>query len=162
MPPTPRVKTVLAIGEITAAVHDHSDLEDFRADVDRALTFGEPARANAPEMQGAESRKSEGPEASLSRATSGRSSHSPSLAGLRGSLAAGLLLGFGTQGRMLTAAEAARRLRVSRATVYRLVAGWKAGARADRKPDPVPARLAHPCASSSARKTAGSTILRPA
>jgi len=33
-----------------------------------------------------------------------------------------LLLGFGTQGRMLTVAEAARRLRVSRATVYKLVA----------------------------------------
>jgi len=49
--------------EITAAVYDHSDLEDFRADVDRALTFGEPARVNAPAMQGADSAKSEGPEA---------------------------------------------------------------------------------------------------
>ena len=49
--------------EITAAVYDHSDLEDFRADVDRALTFGEPARVNAPVMQDAEPWKSEGPEA---------------------------------------------------------------------------------------------------
>ena len=49
--------------EITAAVYDHSDLEDFRADVDRALTFGVPVRVNAPVMQGAEMAKNEGPEA---------------------------------------------------------------------------------------------------
>jgi excisionase family DNA binding protein len=33
-----------------------------------------------------------------------------------------LLLGFGVHDRLLTVAEAARRLRVSRATVYKLVA----------------------------------------
>ena len=47
--------------EITAAVYDHSDLEDFRADVDRALTFGVPVRVNAPVMQGAEMAKNEAP-----------------------------------------------------------------------------------------------------
>jgi excisionase family DNA binding protein len=50
--------------EITAAVNDHSGQEDFRADVDRALTFGVPVRVNAPVMQGAEMAKNEGPEAS--------------------------------------------------------------------------------------------------
>ena len=49
--------------EITAAVYDHSDLEDFRADVERALTFAEPPRVNAPVMQAVETAKSEGPEA---------------------------------------------------------------------------------------------------
>jgi hypothetical protein len=42
-------------------VYDHSDLEDFRADVDRALTFGTPLRVNAPVMQGAEMAKNEAP-----------------------------------------------------------------------------------------------------
>ena len=49
--------------QITAAVYDHSDLEDFRADVERALTFAEPPRVNAPVMQAVEMAKSEGPEA---------------------------------------------------------------------------------------------------
>ena len=45
--------------EITAATYDHSDLEDFREHVERALSF-EPARVNAPVMQGAKNSKSEG------------------------------------------------------------------------------------------------------
>jgi hypothetical protein len=49
--------------EITAAVYDHSDLEDFRADVERALTFAEPPRVHAPVMLAIEMAKSEGPEA---------------------------------------------------------------------------------------------------
>ncbi|MFL5441567.1 MAG: tyrosine-type recombinase/integrase [Myxococcales bacterium] len=37
--------------EITAAVYDHSDLEDYRADVERALSFARPREVNAPVMQ---------------------------------------------------------------------------------------------------------------
>jgi len=46
--------------EITAAVYDHSDLEDYREHVERALTFAEPAKINAPVMQGAGGWKGEG------------------------------------------------------------------------------------------------------
>ena len=46
--------------EITAAIYDHSDLEDYRADVERALSFAPTARVNAPVMQGAGSGKNEG------------------------------------------------------------------------------------------------------
>ncbi len=46
--------------EITAAVYDHSDLEDYRADVERALSFAATSRVNAPVMQGAGSGKNEG------------------------------------------------------------------------------------------------------
>ena len=48
--------------EITAAIYDHSDIEDFREAVERALSFG-AERVNAPVMQGAKNPKGEGPEA---------------------------------------------------------------------------------------------------
>jgi hypothetical protein len=48
--------------EITAAVYDHTDLEDFREDVERALSF-EPARVNAPVMQAPKYPKGEGRDA---------------------------------------------------------------------------------------------------
>jgi hypothetical protein len=129
------VRQAMELRGHAAAVNDQSDPEDFRTDVDRALTFAEPPRVNAPVMQVVETAKSEGPEAfafsrnfgafglsgrldlnqrplalqrhSLSgqEAVSGRKvSHqlamgrmgipplSPSFAGIRGSLAAGLLL----------------------------------------------------------------------
>ena len=47
---------------------------------------------------------------------------SPEFAGLRGKFAASLLLALGDADCLLTVAEAARKLRVSRATVYKLVA----------------------------------------
>jgi integrase len=48
--------------EITAAVYDHSDVEDYRDQVERALTF-EPAKVNAPEMQPGGSGEGEGRDA---------------------------------------------------------------------------------------------------
>jgi integrase len=45
--------------EITAAVYDHTDLDDFREDVERALSF-ETARVNAPVMQAPKNPKGEG------------------------------------------------------------------------------------------------------
>jgi len=45
--------------EITAATYDHSDLEDFREHVERALSFAAP-RVNAPVMQAAKNPKGEG------------------------------------------------------------------------------------------------------
>ena len=48
--------------EITAAVYDHSDLEDYRADVERALSFAPPREVNAPVMQIAGTEKREGRE----------------------------------------------------------------------------------------------------
>ena len=50
---------------------------------------------------------------------------SPGFAPILENLAASLLLEFGTHDRLLTVAEAARRLRVSRATLYKLVAEGK-------------------------------------
>jgi len=48
--------------EITAAIYDHSDIEDFREAVERALSFG-AERVNAPVMQAPKNPKGEGPEA---------------------------------------------------------------------------------------------------
>jgi integrase len=58
--------------EITAAIYDHSDIEDFREVVERALTFGS-ARVNAPVMQGPKHPKGEGPEPRKNRETPGPS-----------------------------------------------------------------------------------------
>ena len=44
-------------------MYDHIDLEDFRTDVERALTFSEAAEVHAPAMQPPENPKSEGPDA---------------------------------------------------------------------------------------------------
>jgi len=52
----------------------------------------------------------------------GRSSASPDFTGLHGKFAAGLLLALGGADCLLTVADVARKLRVSRATVYKLVA----------------------------------------
>ena len=49
--------------EITAAIYDHSDIEDFREVAERALTFGS-AQVNAPVMQGPKYLEGEGPGAS--------------------------------------------------------------------------------------------------
>ena len=57
--------------EITAGVYDHSDVEDFRDEVERALTFAGPARVNAPVMQTAGMGESEGPGASAFARNSG-------------------------------------------------------------------------------------------
>jgi hypothetical protein len=48
--------------EITAAVYDHSDLEDYRADVERALSFARTRQANAPVMQNGGTEEREGRE----------------------------------------------------------------------------------------------------
>jgi integrase len=56
--------------EITAAIYDHSDIEDFREAIERALSFGAP-RVNAPVMQGAKNPKREGPGASEEPSDSG-------------------------------------------------------------------------------------------
>jgi len=57
--------------EITAGVYDHSDVEDFRDEVERALTFAGPARDSAPVMQTAGMGESEGPGASAFARNSG-------------------------------------------------------------------------------------------
>jgi excisionase family DNA binding protein len=74
------------------------------------------------------------------------SSASPDFAGLRGKFAAGLLLALGDAGCLLTVAEVARRLRVSRATVYKLVAEG---------------RLAHVRIGNSIRFLAGGRLAHP-
>jgi integrase len=56
--------------EITAAIYDHSDIEDFREVVERALTFGS-AQVNAPVMQGPKYPEGEGPGASEEPSDSG-------------------------------------------------------------------------------------------
>jgi hypothetical protein len=45
--------------DITAAVYDHSDVDDYREELERALSF-EPARVNAPVMQAPKNPKGEG------------------------------------------------------------------------------------------------------
>jgi integrase len=47
--------------DLTAAVYDHSGVEDFRAEVERALSFGEAEKVNATSMQVAEIPKNEAP-----------------------------------------------------------------------------------------------------
>jgi hypothetical protein len=49
--------------EATAAVYDHSDVEDYREEVEQALTSAEPARVNAPAMQRPGEEKNEGRDA---------------------------------------------------------------------------------------------------
>jgi len=48
--------------EITAAVYDHTDVDDFREDLERALSFGS-AQVNAPAMQAPKNTKGEGRDA---------------------------------------------------------------------------------------------------
>jgi hypothetical protein len=59
---TPDASGIRPRRRITAAIYDHSDAEDYRAEVERALSFA-PAVVNATSMQGAGAGKSEGPEA---------------------------------------------------------------------------------------------------
>jgi len=47
--------------ELTAAVYDHSGVEDYRADVERALSFGGPEGVNATSMQVGDGPESETP-----------------------------------------------------------------------------------------------------
>ncbi len=47
--------------EITAAVYDHSSVEDYRIDVERALTFESAAEGYATSMQAAGILKNEAP-----------------------------------------------------------------------------------------------------
>ncbi len=47
--------------EITAAVYDHSSVEDYRADVERALSFESAAKGYATSMQAAGILKNEAP-----------------------------------------------------------------------------------------------------
>lgn len=41
---------VATVSKQSAAVYDHGDLEDYRADVERALSFARPREADAPVM----------------------------------------------------------------------------------------------------------------
>jgi len=57
--------------EITADVYDHSDVDDFRDEVERALIFADPREVNAPVMRTTETGKNEGPGAATFASNSG-------------------------------------------------------------------------------------------
>jgi len=57
--------------EITADVYDHSYVDDFRNEVERALTFADPREVNAPAMRATELGKNEDPGAASLASNSG-------------------------------------------------------------------------------------------